>query len=332
MAGERILVVDDEPQIVRLYSLTLEREGYRVRGLTGGQAALAVLRVETFDLLLIDLRMPDLDGLTVLHQAREIDPNLAVVVITGYAVPDPLIQALRAGVQGFLFKPFGPEELVAEVRAALAQRQKEEERLRLQAQLPILEVGQALMADGDVEAMAGSLLETVAQQVGADRALLLLLDEKAGGLRVVGAVGLPAGQEEMGSVPIPSHLGPLLSRSEPVLIDADSWSRLGPPCHSLLAGPATEVVCVPLQARKRTVGLLALTRPEQPAGRSSTVADLNLLSVLGRQIATVLDNVRLYEEIKAARDYAQTLVNSLYDGILVLDRELTITDVNDAAV
>ncbi len=332
MAGEHILVVDDEPEIVRLYSLTLEQEGYKVRGASSGQSAIAALQAETFDLLVIDLKMPDLSGLAVLNQAREIDPHLAAVVITGYAIPDLLIKALHAGVQGFLFKPFGPEELIAEVQAALAHRQKEEERLSLRAQLPILKIGQTLMAEGNVESIAGPLLETVARQVGADRALLLMLDEKAGLFQPVGAVGLPAGQGEIWQIPMPSHSDPILSQGKPVVVDADSWSRLEPPCHHLLAGPATEVVCVPLQTRGRSVGLLAFTRPEQARSRLSAATDLNLLSILGRQIATTLDNVHLYEEVKAARDYARTLVNSLHDGIFVLNRDLTIVDVNDAAV
>ena len=127
MAHERILVVDDEPQIVRLCVEMLTPLGFDVHGLTSSPEALTYLERETFDLLILDVKMPHVDGLTLLRRARELDPNLTAVIITGYATLDKAIQALSAGARGFILKPFGFDELTQAVEDALAQRQREQE-------------------------------------------------------------------------------------------------------------------------------------------------------------------------------------------------------------
>ncbi|HMR67025.1 MAG TPA: response regulator, partial [Anaerolineae bacterium] len=88
---ERILVVDDEQSVVRSCRRILEREGYVVLGQTDSSLVPDLLRQETFDLLLTDIKMPRLTGLELLELAREIDPHLSVVLITGYGTIDDAI-------------------------------------------------------------------------------------------------------------------------------------------------------------------------------------------------------------------------------------------------
>jgi DNA-binding NtrC family response regulator len=170
MANERILIADDEPQIVELCRHLLAEQGYQVTGVTSGQEAIARMEAEPFDLLIVDIRMPDADGLMVLRWGLALDPNLTTVVITGYATMGRVIEALNSGARGFLLKPFGIEEFYAAIKAALEQRQKEQEWLRLNAQLPILVISQALMTEGDLAELSRRLLEVVTRQMGANRA------------------------------------------------------------------------------------------------------------------------------------------------------------------
>ena len=189
MANERILIADDEPQIVQLCVQLLSEQGYQVKGVTGGQEAIALLEAESFDLLVVDIRMPDVDGLMVLRWGVALDPNLTTVMITGYATMTRVIEALNSGARGILLKPFGVEEFYAAIESALAQRQKEQERLRLRAQLPIMVLGQTLMTEGNEAELSRRLLEVVARQMGANRAALMLFDEGTEDLYVAATMG-----------------------------------------------------------------------------------------------------------------------------------------------
>jgi len=296
MAHERILVVDDEPQIVRLCVEMLTPLGFDVHGLTSSPEALTCLERETFDLLILDVKMPHVDGLTLLRRARELDPNLTAVIITGYATLDKAIQALSAGARGFILKPFGFDELTQAVEDALAQRQREQERQRLQAQLPILEISQTLLTEVDPESLAHHLLEVVARQTRADQAALMLLEKDE--LRVAAALGW---SNEAGLGLRRTQIGPqtseqVLNSAVPWVVTPDSGIALEPPFRALLAQPGlTTLVLVPLRTAKNPVGILSISYTAESRPRASlSPSELNLLSILGGQLAIALENSRMY--------------------------------------
>jgi two-component system cell cycle response regulator len=125
MTAARILVVDDEPALVRLCAELLVEAGYQAQVAYGGQQALDRLAQERFDLLLLDLKMPGVDGLTVLRRAAELSPGVTAVIMTSYGTRENAIDALRAGARDFLLKPFEPEELLQAVGNVLAQRRQQ---------------------------------------------------------------------------------------------------------------------------------------------------------------------------------------------------------------
>jgi signal transduction histidine kinase len=297
MAEERILIVDDEQQILQLCHEVLTQQGYQIQVADSGQSGIACLEAEAFDLLVVDIKMPDVDGLTVLRRARDLDPDLTAVVITGYATLDRAIAALHAGARGFIFKPFGLEELTSAVDEALAQKRKEQERLRLKAQLPILEISQALMTDADVETLAGRLLEVTARQTGAQRALLMLLDEDAHWLHGVAVFGQAGEARSRLRLPAKQGLaGQALQASTPLVLDVASQIVLEAPLHAFLVEPDTAaLVFAPLRTRSKTVGVLGLSYPAGTrSGAPFSPSLSSLLSITAGQIAIALENARLY--------------------------------------
>ena len=296
MVGERILVADDETRIVELCVQLLTRQGYNARGVTSGHDAIACLEAESYDLLIVDIRMPDVDGLTVLRVGLAMDPNLTSVVITGYATMGRVIEALNSGARGFLLKPFNVDELNAAVESALAQRQKEQEWLRLRAQLPILVISQTLMTAGDVRELSRRLLEVVTRQIGVSQAVLSLLDDNAGDLQIAAAVGLPEQLTEGVHVRWNSALEKALRTREALMLEPQSLGDLEAPMRQLICKPGPgNVVLVPLRTGKKDVGLLCLNAVSdrgQPIALSPS--DLNLLSIMGGQIAIALENGRMY--------------------------------------
>jgi excisionase family DNA binding protein len=121
VSAPRILVADDEESIRELLASTLALADYEVQTVADGQAALDRLRAEPFDLLITDLRMPRLDGLGMLRQARRLHPRLAVVIITGYPSETSAIEAVNLGVSGYLTKPFKIAKVLAVAAHALGE-------------------------------------------------------------------------------------------------------------------------------------------------------------------------------------------------------------------
>lgn len=114
----RVLVVDDESSIRDLLSKTLGLADYEVDTSPDGRAALERLRLASYDLLIVDLKMPGIDGLTVIREARRMKVDLPVIIITGFSSESTAIEALNLGVSGYLTKPFRvPEVLKAALKA-----------------------------------------------------------------------------------------------------------------------------------------------------------------------------------------------------------------------
>ncbi len=114
----RVLVVDDESSIRDLLAKTLALADYEVETAPDGRTAIDQLRAGGYDLLIVDLKMPGVDGLTVIREARKFNANLPVIIITGFSSESTAIEALNLGVSGYLTKPFRvPEVLKAALKA-----------------------------------------------------------------------------------------------------------------------------------------------------------------------------------------------------------------------
>ena len=131
MVQERILVVDDDEGLLRLLTMRLSAMGFDVTTCMTGEEALAVAKREVFDLALTDLRLPDLDGLSVLEELRLIHPDLPVLLLTAHGSIPNAVEAMQKGAFGYLTKPFDDKELKTTLEKALAQQRMSREIQRL---------------------------------------------------------------------------------------------------------------------------------------------------------------------------------------------------------
>ena len=121
MSGKaRILVIDDEISIVEVLKALLKREGYSVKAAGNADEALDALRKEKFDLMISDIRMEPIDGLELLRRAREIQPHLAVIMMTAYGTVETAVEAMKKGAFDYVCKPFKVDELMVTVERALS--------------------------------------------------------------------------------------------------------------------------------------------------------------------------------------------------------------------
>ncbi len=125
MSVVSVLVVENEEPVRTLLHRILTDEGYRVEVAGGGEEAIRMMRDNPADLLLADVRLPDIDGLTVLERVLRIDPDVMGIIMTGYGTIDTAVRAMKSGAYEFITKPFEISQVTAVVKtAAEAKRQK----------------------------------------------------------------------------------------------------------------------------------------------------------------------------------------------------------------
>ncbi len=344
MANQRILVVDDEKGVMHSCVRILQRQGFTVLGLTNSQAVPELLRQEAFDLLLTDIKMPKIDGLELLRIAKEIDPHLTVVLITGYGTMEDAINAIRLGAQGFLMKPFEPEELVATVKDNLARRALLRDSLRLQTLLPLLEINQILQVSGGEASLIRRVLEIARQETGAARLAWLSRRrpsfppfDRSGKRKVTpGTQAEPAGEVvEMAVVsqsePYSSHLpqstiDTVLAQKQPVWILANGATIQTLEGQSNIIG-----ALLPLVIKGEVVGLLTAETGNAGRGGPFNQISLDLLSVLAGQLAIMLENVQLFQQTEALRTFNEDIIQNMTNGLIAIDQAGYITAFNPAA-
>ncbi len=168
----RVLVVDDEPKLGRVVAQMLELDGHAVVRADGGREAVARLDEESFDVVVTDLRMPEVDGLAVLRAARARTAVPEVVLMTAYGTAESAVEAMKSGAADYVTKPFSMDELRLRVTRLASQRTAEYQRSRLVARLT---------PDLVAESAAMKAVLAAARQVAPTDASVLLLGESGTG-------------------------------------------------------------------------------------------------------------------------------------------------------
>ena len=159
----RILIVDDELSIIEVLKSLLSREGHSITTSGDGKDALRKLKENVFDLLITDIRMPEVDGITLLQQARELQSHLAVIVITAYAKVDNAVEAMKNGAFDYVTKPFKFDEILLTVQRALNYEQALAENEVLKSSLDTHFHFNCLVGDAEPMRKVYKLIEKVAR-------------------------------------------------------------------------------------------------------------------------------------------------------------------------
>ena len=115
-----ILVVDDELSMREFLKILLEKEGYKVSTASEASSALDLIRGQKFDLVLSDIKMPGMGGLSLLEKIKEIDSSLPVIMITAFASPENAVIAMKSGAFDYITKPFKVEEIIKIIKSAIS--------------------------------------------------------------------------------------------------------------------------------------------------------------------------------------------------------------------
>jgi len=283
MNNERIFILDDENRISDLCARVLERRGYRVIAPPYGPDALEEARRGQYDLLLTDYRMPDLNGIELYRQVRETNAAVVCTLVTAHATADVITDALSAGVDAFVPKPFTADELVRGVECALAKGRLQRENAWLKRVVSLLELHIRIAMNSDPQEVFDIATEVVGHRIGADRVSLLTRTEDPGSLRIAAARGLPeefgrgARADTAGTV-----AGYVLENGTRVMIN----DRQAPPevCQCLRFAELGSGMCVPLRRADRNLGVLTASL-SGGSPRRFDETDLNVLAEIAESIA-----------------------------------------------
>lgn len=130
MANLRVLVVDDESDFLETIVKRLERRQIDAAGVDNGRKALDLLENESFDIVILDFKMPEMNGIEALEAIKKVDPAVEVIMLTGHASVDVAVEIMKLGGYDYFLKPCPLEELTAKIDAAHERKKAREGRLR----------------------------------------------------------------------------------------------------------------------------------------------------------------------------------------------------------
>ncbi len=295
----RILVVDDERVIREILAEFLTLEGFSVHTVEDGEKALTELRLNPYDLLITDLKMPRLSGLQLLERIEAERLGVLTVLMTGFGTVETAIEAMKKGAYDYLLKPFKVEEVIHVVERALYRQRLQAENIRLREALTIYKVSEAIALSHDTERILDVVLRAALDEVKADVATLHLRDPRSGAYEE--RVKLVAA-DASGSAALPSPAFGVLAEQfgsgVPILAHGGRASRF----FTEAAAPAdlSSFVAVPLQVRGNMVGVLNVFSFTQ--GKKFDEGHRKMLAVLASRAASAIENARLYGELVASND------------------------------
>jgi DNA-binding NtrC family response regulator len=195
----RVLVIDDEAEIRESLETLLQLEGYAVSSAATGREGLTLLGERTFDIVLLDLALPDKNGMDVLAEIHLLNPLQPVIMITAYGTVENAVRAMQSGATNFIQKPWDNEKLLADVRAAVARQRAEEENVQLK---------RALKQRYDFENIVGKSepmlkIFDLVSQVAPSRSTILLQGESGTGKELIAkAIHLHSARRDRSFVPV----------------------------------------------------------------------------------------------------------------------------------
>src|SRR6266567_7148322 len=180
-ANGSVLIIDDEIEICESLQTLLELDGYSVETANDGEEGLLKMGLRAFDLVLLDFALPDRNGLEILKDIRERDPNMSVIMITAYGTVDNAVKAMQGGAQNFVQKPWDNDKLLADIRSAVTRRRTEEENIQRKRALKQRYNFEHIVGKSDIMLRSFDLV----QQVAPSRSTILLQGESGTGKEII---------------------------------------------------------------------------------------------------------------------------------------------------
>ena len=309
----RILVIDDEKIIRRLLSRTLGERGYEIETAEDGSVALEKIKRNFFNLLIVDLKMPNVDGMDVLKEIKKSNPYIEVIILTGYPTVELAVKAIKMGAFDFIRKPFDIQEMESTVSSCLEKQKFAINHIELSELITFFEISKRIIATTSLDSFLELILDVALGVVKAKRGSLLLLDERTKELNIKMARGL---SEEKVISNTRIELGEgicdrVVREKKPVLVtDIEQDPRFQKENKSQYE--TKSFLSIPLVSKypqENVLGVINIT--DKISGESFTGREQTLLSVLAGQAVAAIENYKLYNQLQDKIEDSNRIIKEL---------------------
>jgi PAS domain S-box-containing protein len=307
-----ILVVDDEPELKKILVEALTRQGFEVTGCNAGHEALAELQAKNFDLLLTDLMMPEMDGISLLKSALEIDPHLVGIIMTGQGTIQTAIDAMKLGAFDYVLKPFRMETLQPVLTRAMNVRHLRLENLQLRETVAIHGLCQTIAFTLDPQTVLSKLADSALEQSNADEVSILLPTEDGQELYVATVRGEKREKLLGERIPLQTSIASWVARARtPLLLNGEIHDE-----RFVALWPRPEIrsaISVPMHVANKLVGVINLNATNRL--RPFTLGQIKGLTILAGTAAAALETASLYKQVQQAEQNYRSIFENAVEGI-----------------
>lgn len=288
----RILIVDDEADVLEATSHILVRRGYSIVTAVNAEEGLEKVRRERFDLVLMDLRLPGIDGMQALRKIKKIDPEIEVIMTTAYASIDTAIESMKEGAYEYIEKPININKLIALIEKALEKHQ-------LTETVAFYEASKAIFSNIEMEGLLKIIIDLSLKLLRADDVSIMLFDEY-GKLYIAISHGLDEAIKKNTRLALGEKIaGWVAENKQPMLLinglkDSSLFKNL----------PAREEIkssiIVPLIKNDLVIGILSLNR--LIVEENFTKVDLYKTNIFASLASLAIDNASLYTNLSLMQE------------------------------
>ncbi|MEA2206243.1 MAG: two-component system, cell cycle sensor histidine kinase and response regulator CckA [Blastocatellia bacterium] len=325
----KVLVVDDEVELKNVLVESLTSQGYEAVGFTCGEAALAALREQPFDVLLTDLMMPSLDGISLVRQALEIDRNLVPIMMTGQGTIQTAVDAMRIGAFDYVLKPFRLQTMLPVLTRAMNTRHLRLENVQLREAVAIHELSETIAFTLDLQTVLSKLADGALHQSGADEVSILLPTTGSQELYVAAVRGEKRERLLGERVPLQESISSWVARErQPLILNGKIKDQ-----RFIAHWPRADIrsaVSIPMQVANKLVGVINLNMTN--ARRPFTLGQMKALTILAGTAAAALESASLHTQVKEAERGFRSIFENAVEGIFRSTTDRRFLTVNPALV
>jgi signal transduction histidine kinase/DNA-binding response OmpR family regulator len=303
----KIMIIDDEPGIRSLLSYELGLQGYSVSTATNGEEGVDLIKKDKFNLVISDIKMPKMDGLQVLEAVKNINPDIEVIMITGFGTIGTAVNAIKKGAYDFIQKPFNLDELLTLVDKAL-------EKAELKALVALYETSKAIFSSIKIDDLMPTLIDLSMKLLKSEDISIMLRDIN-GELQLSASSGLETESDKVLRLKIAQDfLNNIHEHSSVSNIISPIEDKKSPDTTN--AKQIKSAILCPLLSRSKSLGVLCAARTISDTSFSS--ADQRYADIFASQISQALDNAQLFADLESK----VTALNEAYGKLSEIHNEL----------
>lgn len=288
----KILIVDDEKDTAETLSRNLSRRGYEVQTANTGEQGVKKAQQGKFDIVLLDIQLPGMDGVRALEEIKKINPEAEFIMITGYGSVNSAIESMQKGAYDYLEKPFSSDKIAISIEKALEKHQ-------LTEIVVLYEISKAIFSTIEMDGLLKIIVDLAMKTLQADDASIMLFDE-SGKLFIAISYGLDEQVKKDTRLALGERIAGWVAESRQPLILTNGLVNDERFADIRGREDIISAMVIPLVKNEKVLGILSVNRMN--ISRNFTKVDLYKSSIFASLASLALDNAHLYKNLLTAQD------------------------------